>query len=275
MGKDLDSQWVHLLAVNRRNINGPSLSRASQNTSERKQHARSRSSATSYFALLSAGEHGSSAGRSSLYTQKASNIPSMTTRDMDSSWVAWFTERWQQRQLVDDTIGGRTFPDRTIYTSSELAVPKSQTLSHPVTRQQQQQQQQQLMQQNNHPTQQDQEDALLFNHTTPATSEISSAGTTSPVPSPHMTNLDLDMDNLDTFLSTFCTASSFPAVPALTNPSSTSTSIQQRSSLPPSTNLDNGDFTWLEDQPQQPHTFPLPMSGGGREESGVSSTSPG
>lgn len=279
MGKDLDTQWVHLLAVNRSNINGFTLPKASSHSNDRKRHVRSRSSVTNYFALLSASEHGSNAGRSPAYNQKASIVPSMTTRDMDSSWVAWFTERWQQRQLVDDIPGGgRTFSD---HTSSELPFPKNRTLPHhsqphPESQQQNQQQQQQQIQRHNN---QDQDDSLLFNHhNTPPTTAISSARTTSPVP----TNLDLDIENLDTFLSNFCTGSSFPPVPALTHNSSSASTSNNSNSIPhqPSTTnlVDDGAFTWLEDAQQPQHPFnPLPMTGGeirGEEPIITSSRSP-
>ncbi|KAI4169801.1 MAG: hypothetical protein LQ343_005450 [Gyalolechia ehrenbergii] len=245
MGKDLDSQWVHLLARNRRNINGSTLSKASPYTGDRK-HARSHSSATSYFALLSASGHGSNAGRTFANHQKHGNVPGITIRDMDSSWVAWFTERWQERQLVDD------MPVKTMQEQGEqpfLDIPE--TLPHPETRRMQ-------MQRNN--LTQDQEDLLGFNHTTPPTSAISSssAGTASPLPSPPNAQLDIDIDGLDTFnelLSNFCTATSLPPIPALANRSSAGV---------PTTVLDDGDFTWLE---EQPNTFPIHMS----DESGVSS----
>ncbi|KAL8934749.1 MAG: hypothetical protein Q9216_005753 [Gyalolechia sp. 2 TL-2023] len=268
MGKDLDSQWVHLLALNRRNINGSTLSKPPPKTGDRK-HARSRSSATSYFALLSASEHGTGAGRTVASNQKHSTVPGMTTRDMDSSWVAWFTERWQQRQLVDDIPAGSTLLQEQ---AEQPFLDLSQkSLPHPETRQPQ-------VQRYNLPHhQQDQEDTRGFNHTTPETSAISSnsAGTTSPLPSPSNPQLDVDIDGLDTFtelLSNFCTASPFHPIPALANGSSSSSSAgagQGPGAGGPTTAavLDDGsEFTWLEEQPHNPFSG-MHMS----DESGLSS----
>ena len=112
VGRDPDSKWVQWLARSRQMNRNPAFDtssssptssapfRASANISDSKP-LHSCSSATSYFALLSANEDGSIESRASGYHKQHGSFSDLTKRDMDSPWVAWFTERSRQRQRVD------------------------------------------------------------------------------------------------------------------------------------------------------------------------------
>ncbi|KAL9595537.1 MAG: hypothetical protein Q9219_006394 [cf. Caloplaca sp. 3 TL-2023] len=241
MGRDLDSQWVHLLAHNRRNQPG-SASPSSDAGGNR--HVRSRSSATNYFTLLSASEDGSNAGRPYTNHRRQGNSPGITARDMDSSWVAWFTERWHQRQLADT-------PDSTLeeaHTSNPSFHAFSNTLSPSETQQ---------LQMQNISLPQNLENTFT-SHTAPTTaSAVPSSVATSPWPSPSNDMGDSDIDSLDAFnelLTGFCSALPF-------DPSNQPANDYADTCRP--AGINERDFTWLEEQ----HAFPFDMS----DESAISS----
>ncbi|KAL9026114.1 MAG: hypothetical protein Q9196_005169, partial [Gyalolechia fulgens] len=97
----------------------------------------------------------------------------MTTAAMDSSWIACFTERWQQHRLVDNMPEGDTLQQQA-HASEQPLLDRGKTLSHPETVQ--------LQMQTHNPPRQDQENsALVSNHTARTTSAISpsAADTTS------------------------------------------------------------------------------------------------
>lgn len=113
MGRDPDSKWAHWLVLSRRDRPGSMLgtfslncfpsspSKPSSNVGDSKPLL-SRSNGTSYFALLSTNEHGSTDRRSSVNYKQHGNVSGLTTRDVDfRGWVAWFTERWRQRQFAE------------------------------------------------------------------------------------------------------------------------------------------------------------------------------
>ncbi|RHZ52821.1 uncharacterized protein CDV56_101647 [Aspergillus thermomutatus] len=139
MGRDPDARWVQWLALTRRN-NPASLSGAISPTSSTSSlpmacsnlnesgRVRSRSSATSYFALLSAAadahqhqhqhQHQRQDGRKQHYS--GSGTP--TARHMDSSWVAWLNEHGHQRQggPVGQSQTQTSLPDSTVLSGSFL-----------------------------------------------------------------------------------------------------------------------------------------------------------
>ncbi|PYH43120.1 uncharacterized protein BP01DRAFT_403101 [Aspergillus saccharolyticus JOP 1030-1] len=115
MGRDPDARWVQWLALTRRNnpasLSSGALSPSSLSTASQPMacsnlnnsgggRVRSRSSATSYFALLSAAEdahqHQHQHHKQQYYHGGATPVP--TSRHLDSSWVAWLNDRQQQRQ---------------------------------------------------------------------------------------------------------------------------------------------------------------------------------
>ncbi|KAL8719383.1 MAG: hypothetical protein Q9225_003613 [Loekoesia sp. 1 TL-2023] len=206
---------------------------------------RSRSSATNYFTLLSASEDGSNDGRSFANHRKPSNISGLTTRDMNSSWAAWSTERWHQRQLAN-------MPDRTLqeeaHTSEHPFHNVNKTLS-PSESQQLQIQRLSLPQ--------DPGNALISNTATTTASAVpSSVGTISPWPSPSNNISDSDTDGLDAFnelLSGFCSTLPFDQ---------TNTQVNGAAAPSTTTGLD-GDFAWLDEQ----RAFPLDIN----TDSGISS----
>ena len=250
MGRDPDSKWVHWLALSRLNNTGSifgtlssssfpsSLSKASSNIGD-STSLRSRSSATSYFALLSANEDGSNDGRSFANHRYHGHVSSLITRNIDSSCVAWFTERGHQRQLAD-------MPDKMrqekAHCSEQSFLDINKTLSSSETWPLQ-------MQKNSLP--QDRENAAVSNTAvTTASPASSSVGTTSPLPSPSNNLWDSDIDSLGTFdelLSGFCSALPFD-----------STNTQANGAAGPcaTAGLDDGDLTWLEEQ----LAFPLNTS---------------
>lgn len=109
MGKDLDSKWVHWLALRRGNnpdsllSSSPFPSSLSKASSPSSNLMFSRSSATSYFSLLSADDSRSFANRK----MHQGNAFGLTTQDMDSLWVACFMKRWNQHHVAD-------VPDKTM-----------------------------------------------------------------------------------------------------------------------------------------------------------------
>lgn len=252
MGRDPDSKWVHWLALSRRNNPGSmsgtlssssspsSPSKASSKISDGKP-LRSRSSATSYFALLSANGDGSNDGRSFANHKQYGNVSGLTTRDMDSSWVASFTEHWHQRQCAD-------MPEKMVqekaHSLEQPFLNINKTLSPSETQQLQ-------MQTNSLP--QDPENGVVSNTATTASTApavSSSVGITSPLPSPLNNLLDSDIDSLGTFtefLSSFYCALPFDA-----------TDTQANGAAAPcaTAGLDYGDLTWLEEQ----HAYPLNTS---------------
>ena len=257
MGRDPDSKWVHWLALSRRNNpdstsstlssspSSSSLSKASSNIGDSRP-LRSRSSATSYFALLSASEDGSNEGRSFAKHKQHGNVSGLTTRGMDSSWVAWFTERWHQHQLAE-------MPDKMMqeqaHSSEQSFLNINKTLSPSESQQLQ-------MQRNSLP--QDPENAAVFNTaTTTASAVASSVGGTSPLSSPLNDLLDSDIDSLGTL--TELRSSFYSALPF----DSTNTQANRAAEPGATAGFDDGDLTWLEEQ----HAFPLSIG----DESGQSS----
>ena len=108
MEQDPDAKWARWLVESRRN--GPTSPFGASTDSHRSSLGGSpgldshglctSSSATRYFALLSAHEDGYGDGRSFASHKSPAKACSPTTRDMDASWVAWFTKEWQERQPV-------------------------------------------------------------------------------------------------------------------------------------------------------------------------------
>ena len=243
MGRDTDSKWVEWLASSRRNSPGSACGASSISSPSSPSKASStRSSATSYFALLSANEDGSNDGRSSFANHKQHcNISGSTTRGMDSSWVAWFTEHGHQGRFTD-------MPDQIMrekgHGSERSFLNINKTLS-PTETQQLQMQRYSLPQ-----------DPEISNTATTTASAVSvSMGTTSPLPSPSDNLWDSNIDGLGTdLLSTFWSALPFDP---------TNTQADEAAGPCATAGLDDGDFSWLEEQ----HAFPFNRS----EESGKSS----
>lgn len=103
MGKDPDSKWVHWLALRRGNSpdsllsSSPFPSSFSKTSSPSSNPMFPRSSATSYFSLLSADDSRSFANRK----MHQGNAFGLATQDMDSLWVACFRKRWNQHHAAD------------------------------------------------------------------------------------------------------------------------------------------------------------------------------
>ena len=164
---------------------------------------------------------------------------------MDSSWVAWAAERWQQRQPAD-TPGN--IMQECAYSSEQSFLDINQTLPPSET-----------LQMQKYSLPRDPENVVVSPTATTTTSVVSgSVGTTSPVPSPLNNLLDPDIDSLGTFtelLSNFYSALPF-------DPTSAPANTSARPCVT-TTGLDDGSFTWLEEQ----HPFALHTS----DESGQSS----
>ena len=229
MGRDPNFKWVHWLALSRRNGPGSMSTEASSpdpfppacfQPSPYVGDSKSlRSSTTGYFALLSAGEKSSNDDATIFACRKhQGSVPSWSTRDMDSSWVAWFTGRCHQRQLPD------------IYHEPLQEEARNSYQSFPNV--------------NNTPLPTDvsQDPGTIATMTAPAVS--SSEGMTSPLRSPLSSLWDMDIDSLSTeFLPDLCSASPFDL-----------TDIQAYGAERPCATAwpDGGDFAWLEEQQALP-----------------------
>lgn len=241
MGRDTDSKWVQWLALSRRNNPGSTFatSPSSSSPSSPYKGSSTRSSATSYFALLSAKEDGSNHGRSSFANHKQhGHVSGSTTHDIEPSWVTRPSERWHQGQLSD-------MPDqitREKSNGSERSFLNIDKILSPTETQQLQ------MQRYNLP--QDPENAVELSTATTTASAVSiSVGATSPLPSPLDPLWDSEIDSLGTeLLSNLCSV--LPIDPIDT---------QEKEAAGPcaTVGLDDGDFTWLEGQ----HAFAFNMSG--------------
>ena len=243
MGRDPNLKWVHWLARSRRDNPGSmfdTLSSSSFPSSLYKESSivgnsksvRSRSSATNYFTLLSANEDGSSDGRQFANHKQHGNIPGLTTRDIDYSWVARFAEH--QHQQADMP---RNMVQEKAHSSEQSFLNINKTLP-PTERQRLQ------MRKNSLP--QDPENAVVSNITTTTASAFSSSlGTTSPLPSPLNNLWDFDVDSLGSDY--LCNIRS----PLPFDPTDT----QANGAAGPcaTTGLDNEDLSWLDKR----HPFPL------------------
>ncbi|KAH1976460.1 hypothetical protein KXV64_006642 [Aspergillus fumigatus] len=153
MGRDPDARWVQWLALTRRNnhaplsgamspSSSPSLPMASSNLNY-SSRVHSRSSATSYFALMSAAKDGHQHQYQREEDRKqhyynGSGTP--TRRHMDSSWVAWLNEHGHQRcqggRCPSETPGQlqqpqTCLPDSIVMPSSFLDTPPFTTNTPP------------------------------------------------------------------------------------------------------------------------------------------------
>ena len=247
MGRDPDSKWAHWLALSRRNkpesMFGTSssnsfpssLSEASSNIADRRP-LYSHSSATSSFPFLSANEDGSRDARSFASHKQYGNVSALNTRDMDSSWVAWFTERWHQRQLTD--LPDSMMPGKAY--SSGPSFPNPNRALSPIETQQ--------MQIQKNSTLQGIENAVVSNTATSTASDVfSSAETSSPLLSSMDKFLDPDIDSMGTFtelLSDF--SSTLPFDP-------TNTPANGFAEPCGPAELDDENLAWLEEQHVCPH----------------------
>lgn len=258
MGRDPDSKWAHRLALRRRNNPDPTVdtpssspspsprSRPSSNIGDSKPF-HSRSSATSYFALLSANEDGSINGRSSTNHKQHSSVSSLSRRDMYSSWAACSTERWRQRQLANmpnQMMHEKSHGSKHSFLNGNMTLLPSDTRQLPMKK---------------HSLSPDPENAAMSRTTTTRSAIPSSAGTISTASSPSNDFLDFDINSLDTLtglLPDF--GSTLPFDP-------TNAQAHGTAGPWPLAGPDDGDFTWLEEQ----LAFPLNLG----DESGCSSPS--
>lgn len=264
-GRDPDSKWAHCLALSRRYNPGPTLntnsltssssstSRALSNISDSKP-LQSYSSATSYFALLSANEEHLIDGRSLANHKENGNhkqqgsVSGSTRRDMDSLWVAWFTERWHQHQLADA-------PDQMIQaksSNSEQFFPQSPKTPSPSGIRQR------PTQKNGHA--QDPENAARSKTTSVRSVVADSVETITPWSSSPNDFLNPDTDSFDTFPELPPNFDSLMPFNPIIPPANEATGPCATAQLD-----DDEDFTWLGDQP----AFPLNTD----DESGPSSPS--
>lgn len=237
MGRDTDSKWVQWLALSRRHNPGSTFATppSSSSPSPPSKASSTRSSATNYFALLSAKEDGSNDGRSSFANHKQhGNVSGSTTCDMDSSWVARPTERWHQRQLsgLPDQITREKDhgPERSFLSMDKTLSPAETQQTH--------------MQRYSLP--QGPADPVVSNTATTTASAVSTlVRATSPLRSPLDTLWDSDIDSLGTeLLSNYCSALPFDPIETQTN---------EAAGPCATVGLDDRDFNWLEGQ----HAFPI------------------
>lgn len=249
MGRDPDSKWARWLALSRQDGPGStfdtcsssspaSLSSASPNIGNNKP-LRPRSSATSYFALLSTNKNGSIDGRSFANNKQHGNVSGLMSRNMDSSWVAWFTERWQQGQLADAC--DRVIQEKA-HSSDQSPLDSNKTqLSF---------ENQRLPTQKNSIAQDPEKGAVSNTPLTTASVISSSAGISSTWPSPSSNFLNADIDSLDAFtelLPNFDSTFPFDPTNAQANGAEGSNDM---------TEFDDADLVWLEEQ----HEFPPNIS---------------
>lgn len=250
-GRDPNSQWVHWLASSR--LNSPrskcgtlssspsssSRSRASSQIGDSK-HLASCSSATSYFALLSANEDGCHDGRPSANPKQNGNTSGLNMQDTDSSWVAWFNECWDQQRLPD-------IPDKTVQEgappSEQCFLDLSKTMSPSEIQQ---------LQMQRHSLPQDSHNALVSNTTTANSSAVRSpvgTTTTSPWASPSTQFWDSDIDCLDNLTESLLNFSSTSPFDPISTPANGVAEPCATAGL-------DGDFAWLGEQ----DAFPLNLN---------------
>ena len=253
MGRDPSSKWVHWLAHSRRSGIDSTLDTTSSNSlpSSLFQSSSnagdcnllpSRSITTSYFALLSANEHGF--GDSRLYANRDKqhgNNPRLTTRDVDSSWVAWFAERWHQRQpadISDEIVQEKAHsPEQSFRNINKiLSLPKETQKLNP--------------QNNLSPGPENAVISEIDSATSPTSAVPDSEGPINPLPSPLINLWDFDIDSLsteflpdfDSFGSNNTPASDFDSFGSTNTPANGA----YATAMP-----DDEDLTWLE----EPHAF--------------------
>ncbi|EAW12214.1 uncharacterized protein ACLA_061760 [Aspergillus clavatus NRRL 1] len=223
MGRDPDSRWVQWLALTRRN-NPTSLSGTVSSCSSTSSlpinssnlsdsgRLRSRSSATSYFALLSAAD--AQDARAQHHHAHKHSGSGTGPRYMDSSWVAWFNERGQRQDMTDEPLhtthpfhaGSNTYPESSLQMQAQSYLPETTTGLPP--------------------------SAFLNPTTTP--SAVSSICTATPFPSPLAGGvMDTDMDALQRQFA------DYPPFP-----------VNFTDGVPPfdPAELDAGLLTWLDEQ---------------------------
>ena len=241
-GRDPDSKWVQWLAHSRRNnagsMSGTSssgfivspLSRSSSCMVDSKSNY-SRSSATSYFAMLSTNKDISKDGISFFNHKQHGNDPFLAMRDMDSSWVAWFTERWNQRHVAD--VPDKMMQDKAY--GPDQSFPNINKAISPSDIQQLQTHKRSLP----HVP----ETTTVPNTATSTASALSSSEEpTFPLPTSSSNFLDSDINALDTF--TDLLSNFDPAMPFDTTTAQADIII----AAPCATaELDDGDLTWLEE----------------------------
>lgn len=258
MGRDPDSKWARWLALSRQDGPGSafdtcsssspaSLSSASPNIGNNIP-LRPHSSATSYFALLSTNQNGSIDGKSFANNKQHGNVSGLTSRNMDSSWVAWFTERWHQGQLVD--VSDRINQEKAH--NSEQSLLDSNRIQLPFENQR-------LPTQKSNISQDPENGAVSSTPLTTASVISSSAGISSTWPSPSSNFLNADIDSLDAFTELLPNFdSTFPFDPTNAQANGAEGSYNM-------TEFDDADLVWLEEQ----HEFPPNLS----DESRISSPS--
>ena len=245
MGRDPISKWVHWLAHSRRSGIGSTLDTMSSNSlpSSLFQSCSnaadckllpSRSITTSYFALLSANEHGLGDGRLGADRDRQhGRNQRLTARDVDSSWVACFAERWHQRQPAD--VSDETVREKAHSPEQPVRNGKKTLLSPTET--------QRLKPQNN--LSPGPENAVISDTdtaTSPMPDDPSSEGPVNPLPSSLFNLWDFDIDSLSPEL-----------LPDFDSFGSTNTPANgaYATAMP-----NDGDLTWLE----EPHAFPFNKS---------------
>ena len=245
MGRDPISKWIHWLAHSRRseidstldtmssNSLPSSLFQSSSNAGDCKLLP-SPSITTSYFALLSANDHGFGDGRICANRGKQhGNNQRLTARDVDSSWVAWFAERWHQRQPAD--VSDEVVQENAHSPEQPFRIGKK-TLSSPTETQR-------PKPQNN--LSPGPENAVIYDTAT-ATSSTSAVPTSeepiNPLPSSLSNIWDFDIDSISTEF-----------LPDLDSFGSTNTPANEAcaTAMP-----NDGDLTWLE----EPRAFPFNIS---------------
>ena len=243
MGRDPISKWVHWLAHSRRsgidstldtmssNPLPSSLFQSSPNAGDCKLLP-SRSITTSYFALLSANEHGFGDGRLCANRDRQhGNNQRLTARDVDSSWVACFAERWHQRKpadMSDETVQEKAHsPEQSFRNGKKTLLSPTET--------------QRLKPQSN--ASPGPENAVISDTvSSPSPAVPSSQGPVNPLPSSLFNLWDFDIDSLSTeFLPDFDSLGS----------TNTPANGACATAMP-----NDGNLTWLE----EPHAFPFNIS---------------
>ena len=259
VARDSDARWVQWLTHSRRynpktsydtvssSSSSSSSSKASSTTGGGK-YVRSCSSATSYFATLSANESQYKGGASSPIQSHHSNVSGLMRPDLDTSWVTYSQKHRHTLRLVDT-------PDRSTQAGSHDL--ERQTLYAPRT----------LTPVEDHqhymtislPQQQPAITSTPNPGTTTSSAVSSSVGTTSPMPFSLGNIVEPDVESLNTL------SDLLPNMDSAW-PFDLSNLLPETAAEPYATvGFDGGDLTWLEQQP----AFPLSID----ESSAISSPS--
>lgn len=235
MRRDPDSKWVQLARTRRNNpglMSGNSTPTSTLSTSASSRsitppnikdagHLRSRSSATSYFALLSAAEDANRDGRSHPNQKQHHGRPS--SRHMDSLWASWYNcNQRPSTNLSDDMILETPSSSTQPFVNFNHSRAPSETPSL-------------QMSENTIGT----TTASSTSSTNPPSTISTSVRATSPLQSSPVAFLDANIDGLNTFPEF---SSTFPFD---LNDSTTNATFDPAE-------LDAGLLTWLDQQPPLP-----------------------